>query len=152
MRKGTAPGKLAGKQASRVPERDRPMYTLPEIEQKITLARAANLSGARLLENRVRVMRVCNGIGAWWMPGEVRELIGAMFPDLVIVADIHDLRHEKGGRWWKRWIYDFEFFTNGVRMAVYRKKPEVAKQAFRLWACLILGSWTAFHYRRKGEK
>lgn len=41
MRKDTAPGRLAGKQASRVPERDRPMCTLPEIEQKIALARAA---------------------------------------------------------------------------------------------------------------
>ena len=128
------------------------MYTLPEIEHKIALARAAKLSGRRLLENRTRVMRVCNGIGAWWMPREVRELIGAMFPDLVIVADIHDLRHEKGGRWYKRWAYDFEFFMNGVRMAIYRRKPEVAKQALRLWFCLIVGSWTAFHYKRKGKK
>lgn len=127
------------------------VYTQLEIEDKIALARAAKLSGWRLLREP-RARTVCNGIGAWWMPEEVREFISMMFPDLVIVADIHDLRHEKGGRWWKRWIYDFEFFTNGVRMAVYRKKPEVAKQAFRLWVCLIFGSWTAFHYRRKGEK
>ena len=44
------------------------MYTLPEVERKIVLARAAKLSGAYLLENRLRVMRVCNGIGAWWFP------------------------------------------------------------------------------------
>ena len=128
------------------------MYTLPQINQKIALARAAKLSGRRLLENRTRVMRVCNGIGAWWMPREVRELIGAMLPDLVIVADIHDLRHEKGGRWYKRWAYDFEFLCNGVRMAIYRRKPEVAKQALRLWFCLVFGSWTAFHYKRKERK
>lgn len=128
------------------------MYTLPQINQKIALARAAKLSGRLLLENRTRVMRVCNGIGAWWMPREVRERIGAMLPDLVIVADIHDLRHEKGGRWYKRWAYDFEFLCNGVRMAIYRHKPEVAKQALRLWLCLIVGSWTAFRYRRKQKK
>lgn len=128
------------------------MYTLSQINQKIALARAAKLSGRRLLENRTRVMRICNGIGAWWMPREVRDLIGVMFPDLVIVADIHDMRHEKGGPWYKRWAYDFEFFCNGVRMAIYRRKPEVAKQALRLWLCLIVGSWTAFHYKRKEER
>lgn len=128
------------------------MYTLPEIDRKITLARAAKLSGAYLLENRLRVMRVCNGIGAWWMPDEIRELIGVMYPDLVIAADIHDLRHEKGGRWWKRWVYDGEFLINGVRMAIHRRKPKVAKQALRLWLCLAVGSWTAFHYKRKGKK
>ena len=126
------------------------MYTLPEIERKIRLARAAKLSGSHLLENRVRVMRVCNGIGAWWFPGWLRWLIGIIAPELVIVADIHDLRLEKGGRWYKRWIDDFEFFTNGVRMAAYYRNPHVALQAFRCWICLVFGSWTAFHYRRKG--
>lgn len=126
------------------------MYTLQEIDEKIKLARAAGLSGAHLLENRDRARKVCNGIGAWWMSQRLRDLIGAIAPDLVIVADIHDLRCEKGGRWWKRWAYDFEFFCNGVRMALYRKKPRVVFQALRCWICLIAGSWTAFRYRRKG--
>lgn len=125
------------------------MYTRIEIEDKIALARAAKLSGWRLLKEP-RAMRVCNGIGAWWMSQRTRDLIGAIAPDLVIVADIHDLRCEKGGRWWKRWAYDFEFFANGVRMAIYRKKPRVVLQALRCWICLIAGSWTAFRYRRKG--
>jgi len=128
------------------------MYTLSQINRKIALARAAKLSGRLLLENRTRVMRVCNGIGAWWMPREVRELIGAMFPDLVIVADIHDLRHEEGGRWYKRWAYDGEFLLNGLLMSAYRRNPKIAKQAFRLYLCLAIGSWTAFHYKRKGNK
>lgn len=129
-----------------------PRYTVPEIERKIKLARAAKLSGATLLENRTRVMRVCNGIGAWWMPPRIRQLIGVCFPDLVIVADIHDLRHDAGGSWRKRWGNDFEFLTNGLRMAIYRKKWKIALQAFRLYLCLVAGSWSAFRYNREAEK
>jgi len=125
------------------------MYTLPEIDVKIALARAAKLSGRRLLNNRERAMRVCNGIGAWWMSDRLRKLIGIMAPDLVIVADIHDLRCETGGRWYKRWVVDFEFAYNGVRMALFRRRPRVILQALRFWILLIAGSWTAFRYRRR---
>jgi len=125
------------------------MYTMHDINAKLALARAARLSGWRLLENRERARSVCNGIGAWWMPDKVRKLIGTMAPDLVIVADIHDLRCETGGRWYTRWAVDFEFFLNGVRMALYRRRPRVILQALRCWFFLIVGSWTAFRYRHK---
>lgn len=126
------------------------MYTKIEIEDKIALARSAKLSGWRLLENRPRAMRVCNGIGAWWMSQRTRDRIGAIAPDLVIVADLHDLRHDTGGPWYKRWVYDAEFLCNGFRMAIYRQKRRVAWQALRLYLCLVAGSWTAFNYKRRG--
>lgn len=124
------------------------MYTIEEIEEKIRLAKTAKLSGAELLEDRERVARVCNGIGAWWMSDRLRRLISWRFPDMVIVADIHDLRHETGGRWWMRWVYDFEFLTNGLLMSLFRRRAKVALQALRLWLFLVAGSWTAFHYRK----
>lgn len=126
-------------------------YTHSEIERKIELAKTANLSGAELLEDRERAIRVCNGIGAHWMPEWMRRLISLLHPELVIVADIHDLRHETGGSRLDRWKSDFEFLRNGFRMAFHSRKPRVAIEAFRFWLCLAAGSWSAFRYR-KGTK
>lgn len=124
------------------------MYTLQEIEWKIELAKAAKLSGAELLEEREQAMRVCNGIGACWMPERIRRFIGLLHPELVIVADIHDLRHEIGGTHLDRWKSDFEFLCNGFRMALHTRNPHVAAAAFRFWLCLAAGSWSAFRYRK----
>lgn len=51
------------------------MYSLNEIEEKIALAKAAKLSGVELLLDHERACRVCNGIGADWMPEWQWELV-----------------------------------------------------------------------------
>lgn len=93
------------------------MYSLSEIEKKIDLAAAAGLSGAELLEDRERAIRVCNGIGASWMPEWLRALISRLFPTLVLAADIHDLRYDAGGDEIDRHVADIEMLDNGLKLA-----------------------------------
>ena len=96
------------------------MYTLHEIEEKIKLAKELGLSGAELLEDRERAMRVCNGIGAEWMPDSARKLISSLNPTLVLAADIHDLRYETGGTTEERKAADDEMLENGCKLAEAR--------------------------------
>ena len=93
------------------------MYTLHEIEEKIKLAKELNLSGAELLEDRERAQRVCNGIGAEWMPEIARKLISALNPTLVLAADIHDIRYDIGGTEADRMDADNEMLENGYTLA-----------------------------------
>lgn len=93
------------------------MYSLNEIEEKIQLATELNLSGAELLEDRERAMRVCNGIGAEWMPDSARKLISSLNPTLVLAADIHDIRYEIGGTTEERKAADDEMLENGYKLA-----------------------------------
>lgn len=128
------------------------MYSEEKIEEIIQTAIAAKLSGVDLLFDRVLVRRVCNGIGAAWMPDWMRDVINSLIPELVPVSFIHDIRFEIGGPWWKRWAADFEFSCNGIRMAFYSKKRRVAAWSIRLWICLMVGGWTAFNYKKEGDK
>ena len=91
------------------------MYTLHEIEEKIKLAKELNLSGAELLEDCERAMRVCNGIGAEWMPEIARKLISSLNPTLVLAADIHDIRYHLGGSELDRKNADDEMLINDPR-------------------------------------
>lgn len=93
------------------------MYSLNEIEEKIKLAKELGLSGAELLEDRERAQRVCNGIGADWMPDSARKLISSLNPTLVLAADIHDLRYETGGTAEERKAADDEMLENGYKLA-----------------------------------
>ena len=93
------------------------MYSLNEIEEKIQLANELNLSGAELLEDRERAMRVCNGIGAEWMPDSARKLISSLNPTLVLAADIHDIRYHLGGSELDRKNADDEMLINGILLA-----------------------------------
>ena len=93
------------------------MYSLNEIEEKILLANELNLSGAELLEDRERAVKVCNGIGAEWMPSWLRWLIGFLFPTLVLAADIHDIRYHLGGSELDRKNADDEMLINGILLA-----------------------------------
>ncbi len=93
------------------------MYSLNEIEEKLKLAKELNLSGAELLEDRERAMRVCNGIGAEWMPESARKLISGLNPTLVLAADIHDLRYDQGGAELDRLLADVEMLENGCKLA-----------------------------------
>ena len=96
------------------------MYSLNEIEEKIALAKAAKLSGAELLLDRERACRVCNGIGADWMPDWLQEAISGLNPTLVLAADIHDIRYALGGTEAERKDADDEMLENGLKLANYR--------------------------------
>ena len=93
------------------------MYTLDEVLCKQESAIEAGLSGAELLEDTERAVRVCNGIGAAWMPECLRALISRLFPTLVLAADIHDVRYDAGGDEIDRHIADIEMLDNGIKLA-----------------------------------
>ena len=102
-------------------------YTADEIEKKLQIARKLKLSGWWLLRNGERASKACNGIGADWFPGWLRWIINTLFPHLVIIADIHDIRYEIGGDLYSRRKADTEFLANGYTVAeeIYGKFPPV---------------------------
>ena len=103
------------------------MYSEKQITEKRNPARRLGLSGHWLLRNIDRAQKACNGIGAEWFPGWLRWVINTCFPELVIVADIHDIRYELGGDLYARRKADAEFLANGyvVAEAEYGKFPPV---------------------------
>lgn len=102
-------------------------YTADEIEVKQKLARKLKLSGWWLLRDEERAAKSCNGIGADWFPGWLRWVINTMFPHLVIIADIHDIRYDIGGDLYSRRKADAEFLANGYTVAeeIYGNLPPV---------------------------
>lgn len=124
------------------------MYTDEEIRQKTALARAAGLSGAELLNDATAVKRDCNGIGAAWMPDRLRDLLGERYPELVVVADIHDRRYAIGGGILARWRADWEFLRNGLKMARHCRRIGIAWATVRMWILLRLGGAAAFNWER----
>ena len=103
------------------------MYSREQIAEKRNLARQLGLSGHWLLRNGERAAKSCNGIGAEWFPGWLRWLINTLFPHLVIIADIHDIRYKIGGDLYARRKADAEFLANGYTVAeeIYGKFPPV---------------------------
>lgn len=124
------------------------MYTDEEIRQKQLLARAAGLGGAELLNDIGAVKRDCNGIGAEWMPDRWRDLLGERYPELVVVADIHDRRYANGGGILARWRADWEFLRNGLKMARHCRRIGIAWAVIRMWVLLRLGGAAAFNWER----
>ena len=129
------------------------MYSLNEIEEKLKLAKELNLSGAELLEDRERAVKVCNGIGAEWMPESARKLISSLNPTLVLAADIHDLRYETGGTEEEREAADDEMLENGYKLANaryswYNPLRYWVKHKMRRFYKILraFGGW-AWHYR-----
>lgn len=120
------------------------MYSDAEIRQKQQLARAAGLSGAELLDDMAAVRRDCNGIGAAWMPDRWRDRLGERYPELVVVADIHDRRYALGGGILARWRADWEFLRNGLKMARHCRRIGIAWAVIRMWVLLRLGGAAAF--------
>lgn len=124
------------------------MYNYSEIKQKQQLARTAGLSGAELLNDVAAVKRDCNGIGAEWMPDRLRDLLGERYPELVIIADIHDRRYALGGGILARWRADWEFLVNGLKMAHHCRRIGIAWAVIRMWVLLRLGGAAAFNYHK----
>lgn len=64
---------------------------------------------------------ICNGIGAYWFPEILRKAIDALNPDLVIVAQNHDLGFSLGEESEEAFTAINEAFkTNGYKMAKYK--------------------------------
>lgn len=124
------------------------MYSDAEIREKQQLARAAGLSGAELLDDMAAVKRDCNGIGAEWMPDRWRDRLGERYPELVVVADIHDRRYAIGGGILARWRADWEFLRNGLKMARHCRRIGIAWATVRMWLLLRIGGAAAFNYHK----
>lgn len=107
------------------------MYSKEQITEKRNLARRLGLSGHWLLRNVDRAQKSCNGIGADWFPAWLRWFISICFPELVIIADIHDVRYKVGGTPADRRKADAEFLANGyiVAEAMYGKFFPVRRAA-----------------------
>ena len=97
-------------------------YEPDEAREHYLLARRLELSGYWLLADIDRAVKVCNGIGAEWMPAWIRHTIDTVCPHLVIDADIHDIRYEIGGDEAARRRADDEFLANGYAIAEYYYK------------------------------
>ena len=92
------------------------MYTKEELQHKYETAVKLGLSGAELLKDP-RAQSACNGIGAAWMWDDLREMLGAFNPTLILAADIHDMRFALGGDENCREFADDEFLANAVKCA-----------------------------------
>jgi len=96
-----------------------------EILTMVTIGRRAGLSGMSLISADIdRAQRICNGIGASWMPNWSRHLIGEIFPHLIVISLSHDLKYWLGGGIWARWVADWEFLMDGFRMAWFNRGGE----------------------------
>ena len=132
------------------------MYSETEILAKQALATALKLSGAFLLDDVSAVQVDCNGIGAAWFPDRWRDFLDGAFPELEIVADIHDRRYSIGGGILARWKADFEFLRNGLRVALrfagisVRRRFLLARIAVKMYVLLAVAGAAAFNYKRKG--
>ncbi len=91
--------------------------TEQEAHEKYLYARRLKLSGYWLLRDTERAARECNGIGPEWAPAWLRWIIDHLFPNLVVVADIHDIRYFIGGTEADRQRADAEFLANGYTVA-----------------------------------
>ncbi len=132
------------------------MYTETEILAKQALASTLELSGAELLDDVAAVQRDCNGIGAAWFPDSWRDFLDGAFPELEIVADIHDRRYSIGGGILTRWKADFEFLLNGLRVALrfagisIRRRFLLARVSMKMYLLLAIGGAAAFNYKKRG--
>lgn len=132
------------------------MHTEVQIIAKQALSRALKLSGAKLLNDVAAVQRDCNGIGAAWFPDRWRDFLDGAFPELEIVADIHDRRYSIGGGILARWKADFEFLLNGLRVALRfagisaKRRFLLARIAVKMYVLLAVAGAAAFNYKKKG--
>lgn len=131
-------------------------YSDADVLEKQKIARDAGLSGAELIDDMEAVKRDCNGIGAAWFPDRWRDLLDGMFPELEIVADIHDRRYSIGGGILTRWKADFEFLRNGLRVAIRfagisaKRRFLLARVSVKMYVLLAVAGAAAFNYKKKG--
>ncbi len=90
-------------------------YSKEELQIMYDTAAKMNLSGASELLCP-EAPEVCNGIGAQWMWGVLRDLISDLNPAFVIPSAIHDMRYELGGTEEERKKADDEWLDNCLIM------------------------------------
>ncbi len=118
-----------------------------------SLARAQGLECACLLQDTQRAAKICNGIGAEWMPSWLRWMVTTLNPTLEAVAYIHDMEYSDGGTPGARLDADIRFLTNGFRAACFLKRwysPRrylVMAQAFKFFILLRLFGAAAFNFK-----
>ncbi|MPN23778.1 hypothetical protein SDC9_171171 [bioreactor metagenome] len=124
-----------------------------QIEEMIEVGRCAGLWGMDLVASDMQLaLRICNGIGADWFPPWMRQLVGVICPSLIVISLPHDIEYYLGGGIRDRWVADWHFLGNGLRMAWYVKSYKVAVKAAVLWILLRLFGAAAFNWKRKGAK
>lgn len=128
-------------------------FTTEQIETMAEFGRRAGLRGMHLItDDTKRALRLCNGIGAAWMPDWARWIIGAICPLLVVISLPHDLEYDAGGGVRDRWRADWHFLTNGLRVAWYYRSRRAAYQAVVLWITLRLFGAAAFNWHKKRKR
>lgn len=80
---------------------------------------------------------ICNGIGAYWFPEILRKLINSLNPDLVIVAQNHDLGFALGEESEEAFAaINAAFRENGYKVAKYKHawySPRRYRTMFKAW-------------------
>ena len=97
-------------------------YTLDEIAELCFEAEQLKLQGRSKLDRYscAELRRLCNGIGAEWMPGFMRNLLNALSPFAEPAALIHDVDYFEGGGEEARAAADRRFRTNIILTAKAR--------------------------------
>jgi len=126
--------------------------TTEEYEKMLEAAERVGLKSRDLLkDNRDTALRVCNGIGAEWMPKWLRDIVTKLHPTLAPAAAIHDLRYYFGNGT----DLDFmesneEFADNGIALAKDKYgwynpvRYIVIKDAKKFCAILNSFGWVAY--------
>lgn len=97
-------------------------YTLDEIAELCFEAEQLKLQGRSKLDRYscAELRRLCNGIGAEWMPGFMRNLLNALSPFAEPAALIHDVEYFEGGGEEARAAADRRFRANIILTAKAR--------------------------------
>ena len=97
-------------------------YTLDEIVELCFEAEQLKLQGRAKLDRYTyaELRRLCNGIGAEWMPGFMRELLNTLSPFAEPAALIHDVEYFEGGGEEARAAADRRFRENIIITAKAR--------------------------------
>lgn len=91
-------------------------YTLEEAAGLYKRAQELGLGGAHLLADPALVCAQCNGVGADWMPTQMRKLCTMLNPVMEIPAAIHDRRYAIGGVEWERLVADASFLESTLKI------------------------------------
>lgn len=91
-------------------------YTLDEMAELCFEVEQFKLSGRSRLDRYTyaELCRLCNGIGAEWMPKIMRNLLTALSPFAEPAAVIHDVEYFEGGAERERGMADLQFRDNIV--------------------------------------
>ncbi len=96
------------------------MYTVEKIVEFRQLANLYELEHREILDKYgdYELTRICNGIGAEFLPFTLRKFINSLNPSLEVVAVIHDVEyHESDGTSHSFNVSNARFAANGIKVA-----------------------------------